>query len=582
MNRVINWLKQYDTPVSTVGFAVFRITFSMFLLVLISSIYYNRPIIFNTIPYIALNPFPAKLFLSIWALVVLSLMIGWQTRTVAIINYLFVVIAAFTFSNSGCGSFNDDLMRIGSFLLIIMPAKQSYSIDHVLHSIKYGQRPSNQTSYWNYLAALFVSLGLMYWASSLTKIYSPMWNKGLGLWIPSVMPHNKWHGLTFYLNWKWAHITANYLTMAWEFGLIFALFFKKIRPYAAWIGVIFHMVLASIFPFPLLCFGPIPFYLLFVNDTFWQKIKPKHIQITINPNIQKQRALARLILGLNSTTTILNHNQFNININQSEYNSGWLAAKAAFQTSWFGKIIAFFIGFELVRLFIDFILEDVITLQTQEQTPQPIISEKIRYGMLGIFCFGLLSVQTFYSSYHFYSRIKGGVTVNELKKFYAIRKDISDYSLKPSNLFRTLFGLNARGVFLDHSLSGSKTVFAVVQKQVNGDTLWLPFFNAKGYCMNMNMNLAWSKYTFNSVCSGTIPNPQELEKALWFWANINNIKTDSLDFAILKRTYYFPSTYQKDYHQQLINQSWVPEGNVTWRKGKYTYTPLDSIQPTVN
>ncbi|MFN3446568.1 MAG: hypothetical protein ACK44D_12570, partial [Bacteroidia bacterium] len=89
MNRVINWLKQYDTPVSTGGFAVFRITLSLFLLVLISSIYYYRPIIFNTIPHIAPNPFPAKLFLSMWALVVLGLMIGWQTRVVAVINYLF-------------------------------------------------------------------------------------------------------------------------------------------------------------------------------------------------------------------------------------------------------------------------------------------------------------------------------------------------------------------------------------------------------------------------------------------------------------------------------------------------------------
>jgi len=577
MNRIINWLKKYDFPVSTVGFAFFRITFSLFLLVLISSIYYYRPIIFNAIPHIALNPFPAKLFLSIWALVVFILMIGWQTRIVAIINYLFVVITAFTFSNSGCGSFNDDLMRIGSFLLIIMPAKQSYSIDHVLHTIKYGQRPSTQTSYWNYLAALFVSLGLMYWASSLTKIYSPMWNKGLGLWIPSVMPHNKWHDLTFYLNWKWAHIIANYLTMAWEFGLIFALFFKKIRHYAAWIGVFFHLIIASIFPFPLLCFGPIPFYLLFINDKFWQKFKMSSVEITINPNNPKQNALARLISGLNNHTVVHHHTLKNIIINQTEYVNNWLAASAVLKSSLGGKLIALFLHFELFRLIIDFILEEVIKLQNPEQSPQPIISEKIRYWVLGIFCFGLLSVQTFYSSYHFYSRIKGGVTTVELKKFYAVRKDISDYSLKPSNLFRTLFGLNARGVFIDHSLSGSKTVFAVVQKQANGDTLWLPFFNATGYCMNMNMNLAWSKYTFNSVCSGTIPNPKELEKSIWLWANKNNIKTDSLDFAVLKRNYHFPSTFQKDYHQQLINQSWIPEGNVKWRKGIYTYTPLDSM-----
>jgi hypothetical protein len=577
MNRIINWLKQYDTSVSNRGFAVFRISLSFFLLVLISSIYYYRPLIFNTIPHIAPNPFPAKLFISIWAFVVLGLMIGWQTRIMAVINYLFVVIATFSFSNSGCGSFNDDLLRIGSFLLIIMPAKQSSSIDNVLHTIKYGQRQSHQTSYWNYLAALFVSLGLMYWASSLTKIHSPMWNKGLGLWIPAVMPHNKWHGITFYLNWQWAIKAANYLTVIWEFGLIFALFFKKIRPYAAWIGVIFHLVIAGIFPFPLLCFGPIPFYLLFVNDSFWQKFKPGSVEISINHNNPKQIALARLTLGLNINAIVQHHYHSYIIINQTKYDNNWLAARVLLNFTFLGKVIAFLIRFELVRLLIDFVLEEVIKLQTPEQAPQPIISDKIRYAALGIFCFGLLSVQTFYSSYHFYSRLKGGVTAVELKKFYAVRKDISDYSLKPSNLFRTLFGLNARGVFLDHSLSGEKTVFAVIQKQHNGDTLWLPFFNESGYCMNLNMNLAWSKYTFNSVCSGTIPNPKELEKVLWLWATKNNIKTDSLDFAVLKRTYHFPSTFQKDYHQLLINLPWITEGNVNWRKGIYTYTPLDSL-----
>lgn len=577
MNRILNWLKQYNTPVSTNGFGVFRMAFSLFLLLLIYHVFYFRPLIFNTIPHIAPNPFPAKLFLSIWVVVVSLLLVGWQTKIVALINYIFVVIATFSFSNSGCGSFNDDLLRIGGFLMIIMPVGKSYSVDGIYHTLKYGQRPSNQTTQFYYLAALFVSLGLMYFASSFTKIYSPVWNNGLGLWIPSVMPHNKWHGITFYLNWKWAHIAINYVTIAWEFGLIFALFYKKVRPYAAWIGVFFHLGIAAIFPFPLLSFGPIPFYLLFIGEGFWSKFNPKQIEISINPNLLKHNALARLINGINPNTTILHQHTNYILINQTQYNNNWSAAKVALKHSTIGKFIAPFLRFELIRLFIDFIVEDVIQLQTPNPNYKPFINPKTRYGLLLIFCIGLFSVQTFYSSYHFYSRVKGGVNYTAVKKFYVVRRDISDYSLKPSNLFRTLFGLNARGVFLDHSMLGDKTVFAVTQTKPNGEVVWLPFFDENGYCKSMNINLAWSKYSFNSVSSGTIPNPNELEKALWFWATKNNIKTDSLDFNILRRTYHFPSVYQENYHQTLIKQPWIPEGTATFRKGKFNYLPIDSL-----
>ena len=114
--------------------------------------------------------------------------------------------------------------------------------------------------------------------------------------------------------------------------------------------------------------------------------------------------MARLISGLNNHTVVHHHTLKNIIINQTEYVNNWLAASAVLKSSLVGKLIALFLHFELFRLIIDFILEEVIKLQNPEQSPQPIISEKIRYGVLGIFCFGLLSVQTFYSSYHFYRR----------------------------------------------------------------------------------------------------------------------------------------------------------------------------------
>lgn len=571
-------LQLFDGTASNKSFALFRITFALFLLFFIAHIAYYRPLIFNTIPKLAPNPFPAKLFLSIWAIALFGLLIGWQTRIAALINYLLVVIATFSFSNSGSGSFNDDLLRIGSFILMIMPVHKIWSVDAVIYTLRYGLRPSSQTSKVYYLAAVFMSLGLMYWASSLTKLYSPMWSKGLGLWIPAVMPYNKWHGIDFYLDMKWPMIAANYFTVCWEFLFIFALFSLRWRNYFMVAGVVFHLVIASIFPFPLLCFGPIPFYLLFVSDGFWHRFKSKPIHIVIDGKNTHHVLFSRLLHGLRVSVDVVETTDKLILVNHQSFATNWDAAQFGLnQSGLIGKFLALALKLEPARLLAVLAADQFIEVQQVKQRPVSLFSQAFKRQLLFVFCFVLFCVQAFYSTYHLVSRINGGVTVEGLKKYYHIRKDITDFSLKPSNLFRTLFGLNARGVFLDHSNMGTKTVFAITYTDKNGHKTWLPYFNEKGYCLAMNMNLAWSKYSFNSVCSGTIPNPMELEKTLWFWADHQHVQLDSLDLQVVKRTYQFPEQFEYEYHKKLITQPWIPEGVIKWRKGVFTYHPVDSL-----
>lgn len=578
MDRIANWLKQYDTPVNNKSFALFRITFALFLLVFIDHITFYRPLIFNTIPKLAMNPFPAKLFISIWALSVAALLLGVFTRTAAVINYLIVVVTTFTFSNSGSGSFNDDLLRIGSFLLIFMPVSKQLSIDALISQVRFGTKPSVYTSRLHYTGAIFISLGLLYWASSITKLFSPMWQSGLGLWIPAVMPYNKWHSFTFYLNMKWLLVSLNYLTVIWEFLFPFVLLSKRWSAWFAIIGVAFHLCIALIFPFPLLCFGPIPFYLLFIGNKFWKQ-RGTPATMAIQEGHKRQLVLSRLAQGLNPQLQVEFHQSAIITINQNHYTSNWEAAHVLLRQSLGGQIIRLPLATGIGRILATYVCDDLIQVSSKPIVPLTILPYAFKRQALAIFCTLLLGVQTFYSAYHLHSRLNGGFTMEGMLKYYHIRKDINDFSLKPSNLFRTLFGLNARGVFLDHSNRGTKTVFAIVHRSADGRTRWLPFFNEKGYCLNQNMNLAWSKYTFNSVCCGTIPNPHELEKTLWFWAQKGRINLDSLDLYVVKRTYTFPEHFVPDYHQQLISLPWQEEGTVHYRKGVFSYTPADSLTP---
>src|SRR3954471_21462285 len=100
MNRFSQWLLRQEYQQSAKSFAAFRIALCLFLLVFIWHVTYYRPLIFNTIPNLVYNPFPAKLFLVLWSCCVVFLLAGWQTRVVSIINYLFVIIVTFLFSNT--------------------------------------------------------------------------------------------------------------------------------------------------------------------------------------------------------------------------------------------------------------------------------------------------------------------------------------------------------------------------------------------------------------------------------------------------------------------------------------------------
>jgi uncharacterized membrane protein YphA (DoxX/SURF4 family) len=582
-NRLFTKLIGTDRAVSANGFALFRISFACFMAIFIGNVYYFKPLVFNSFITIGPNPFPARLFLAIWFSASLSILIGWQTRIAAWINYLCVVLAAYIFSNNGCGAFNDDLLRIGSFILIIFPTHKNYSIDAILHTIKYGQNYPNSTSRYNYLVAVFISLGLMYWASSITKLVSPIWQKGLGLWTPAVVPQNKWNDIDLLLNQEWLMIGVNYLTIIWEFLFIAAVFNRSLRPYFAWVGIFFHLSIAAIFPFWLLCFGPLPFYFLLFYDKIGSKSTLKaQLCISYNSNSSRQTLFVRFVQALNTNIKLNPIAVGRLHVNNNHFNSNWDAALHLLDKHWYGPLLSWTFKIKFGQLLYIFIADDVLKIN-QTTSTQEFLAPKFKQTALIYFSVLLLFVQVFYSTYHLVKNkeeeIKG---IDLTEKKYRPRKNISDASLKPANLFRTLLGINARGVFLDHSSIGNKPVFAITYQTADGQEHWLPHFTPEGYCLSYNMNQMWSQYSFNSVCSGTIPNPIGLQQVIAFWAQKNQQSLDSMDFTVLKRVYTFPTKFKKNYLNEQKKLPWTPEGIVKWRKGKFCYMPFDSLQNTQN
>src|SRR6478609_7961881 len=122
MLKLIAYFKRFDYPVSTHSFGFFRILYAAYNLGLVFQLYLNWPLYFDHITPINISFFPAKLLLMLWGVANLFLVTGTFTRFAALVNYALVVLMAAYFTNIKIGTFNDDLLRIGGFLLIFLPA----------------------------------------------------------------------------------------------------------------------------------------------------------------------------------------------------------------------------------------------------------------------------------------------------------------------------------------------------------------------------------------------------------------------------------------------------------------------------
>lgn len=574
MEAIANWLTRKEDIVSAKSFAAFRVLFSLLLLAYLKHLYFYYPLVFNNIPNIVYNPFPPKLFIAIWLVNVLLLLFGCFTKVSSIINYLFVVLATFLFSNSGTGSFNDDLLRIGSLLLIFMPVSRHYSLDALYKAVRYGITKPAPTSSLYYVAAIFISLGLMYFGAGICKVVSPLWLNGLGVWTPLVMPYNHWNTLDGWVDNVFIMKTLNYCTIVWEVTFVFVLFTKRIKYLFAITGVLFHLALAIIFPFPLLCFGPLPFYALFIPSSFWQNIKTKTTSVSFTPNNVKQQFFVRVYQSIFPQTILSEQHQNLMKINGLAFANNWQASIAALQQSYIGKLFGWILSLGFVKRVLDFLVEEVVRMDNYP--PKPFISRYFKRYALLIFVLMLGCVQILYSAYRLRIPNKANAQKQMKEDTFYIRKSIYDGSLRPKSLFRTFFGINGRGVFLDRSFVGSKSVFAIAQVNKQNDTIWLPFFDEKGLAQEMNLNMAWAKYSFNSVCAGTAPNPAEIEKVIWHWLKKNNLLNKNHQFVVYKRTYVYPKAFEKGYLQKMSDLSWELLAEVSWSNGRSIYRKLSS------
>ncbi|MFA6262195.1 MAG: HTTM domain-containing protein [Bacteroidia bacterium] len=571
-DRFFQFITRFNKPVSTHTFSAFRIFFSIHILIIIANFYQLHPLVFDSVPDIGRNSFPAKLFIVLWTIAVGMLLVGFYTRIAAILNYVFVVLATILFINASVGSFNDDLLRIGSLLCIFMPVSRSFSCDALIDKLTNIIPRKPQTQQLNYILFLFLSLGLMYTASAFTKLVSPMWLKGLGLWIPLNIPHNKWNALpNLIINQEGLMMVVNYLVIIWELVFLFLLFKPR---YHGWIivpGILFHLGIAVFFPFPLICTGPLAFYLLFLNDQFWNAISKR-----LKSRVQSELIYSRSDIGSIRLARLMLAFDF-----RERYAVKWIdgrAQESSFNTTcnalhayWLYRPLLFIIQLKPVRL----ILRSVFRLYFSGawvQSGNGLLNYAFHKTLLVYFTLFCLTMQLGVSTYHVYHRIKHRVFNEDNRKAHDMHGNF-DISTKPGMLVRIFLGINGRGLFLDHDSKGLKTTYALTRFDDKGNEYWMPMMSERGYVgSDLNMNLVWAKTTFQLIAFGTQPADSiGLKKLTRFWALKQKTPLDSLHFKVYKKTYTYPTAFEKDYYLKLESLPWLEEGEIWWQNGKFSY-----------
>lgn len=576
MLKLLAFFKRFDYPVSTHSFGLFRILYAAYNLGLIFQLSQNWPLYFDHIAPASLSFFPVKLCLLLWFIANFLLITGTFTRFAAMANYVFVVLMASYFTNIKIASFNDDLLRIGGFLLIFLPAGKSFSIDAIINRFD-RKEPKKNTSYLYYLLSIMVSLGLLYFASGVSKLFSPMWQKGIGLWIPAVIPSYKWNTFSFWVDEQWFMYTLNYLVIVFELLFVWLIFSKRLHPILAMIGIGFHIGIAMLFPFYYISFGPIFYYSLLIPDTWWKKLKQKilvnnPVRIVYNPTVPKQVHAVQLLRAFNYRNTyvfIENDHQEHIVFGPR---SGWAGFLLAMEKSFLLFPLYMLLSLRNLQYFAEYVSEFWLP-QHFSTSEMPASTLRFKRFVFFVFIAGLCWVQLLSIGYHTYTALKADTA--KRARYLQQRIALQDFSTKPSNLARTFFGINSRGVFLDHAFTGSKTVFALAR--ITGDTTeeWLPIFNKDGYCVGDNIGFRWHKLSFKYFGrTQTQPDTLGFQKYTLLWAKKRQVSLKNMDIRVYRRIYPCPTAYETSYLSKMLALPWDTVGVIHWRDSVFTYENL--------
>lgn len=260
----------YEKQVDGTGLAVFRAAFCVVLLAEVSQLLRYYPLIYDVVPGVQAYPFGFRAALLVWLGVLTMLALGLWTRPAAALNYVLCLTLLPVFNKYTYDI--DYTFLFLSLLLVFLPVGRVWSLDRYLRNRSGRARYPRTVSQLSYFAPVVLGLGYAYLSSALFKFGSPMWLRGLGLWLPASLPHNVLGNYSWLLNQRWLVTGLSYLTLGFELVFVFVATRKDVRPWLLLIGVGLHLGIGLIFPIPLFAAGYCALYTLLVPHAWWRRL----------------------------------------------------------------------------------------------------------------------------------------------------------------------------------------------------------------------------------------------------------------------------------------------------------------------
>lgn len=572
IDRITLTLDVNERPRLLYSLGLFRILFFSHIL---CSIYYTqvyKGLIFDSIAGITKNPFPFNTFLSIWGISAFLMLIGLGTRVASILNYVCVVIAYELFWRSGVLSYYNDLLLIGGFLCIFLPVSKAFSFDAPINRTISGDTKPAYTSQLVYTSFIILTMGLMYFGSGLTKVVSPIWQQGLGLWIPMSMPFFKWNTLPGSLvDFEWLLKTVNYITIAWEILFMAMLLNKRTRAVAILSGIVFHLGIGLFFHFPMEALGTLVFYALFVPDSWWTAFSKRLAalnKITVmvpenNPTAQRSWAFLMSIDYRKRFVLVDSHTPQSVT----------LSSPAVFfkllNTYWFYRPLGWILQSGAYRGILQFVKQALSPLAVNK--PAQILSYSFKRSMLIHFVLFLSLIQCYLSARHVVRKL----TSKPVNYAAVTNNTMPPKTLNPTWLTRSLFGINGRGLFLDNALAITRTVYSISYTDLKTKrNVFFPFANAKGYVVNdMHFDATSTRPYAHYLQKGNDLSPEGLEKVLRYWFSKNHSSLADIQFTVLSRTYVSPKQFEHGYWRKMEALPWDTAGTAKFENDTFRYVP---------
>ncbi len=507
----------YNKKIDGRGLSIFRIAFTIILFFEVFQLFYFRHLIFDVIPYIESYEIAVYPIFIFWFLALLFLLLGFFTKTAAIINYLLTVILLGTTSSYEYHMFYSYLTV--SFLFIFLPISKNFSVDRFIAFGGSSAKPQ-KVSILCYYLPVFIGVGFVYVDSIFFKLTSSLWMNGLGMWKPASMPQSAFMNITPLLNFKYLILALGYLTFLFETIFIFTFWRKSWRVYLLIIGIGLHLGILICFPITFFALGVSSIYLLMVPVKFWKIIFDSKVVRLIS------NRLNLFLIYLFESSKIFTDLLFK---KDYRYNSGIIVIrnKVYKKLSFYGIIIIS--GIQLIVSF-----NSPLWKNTRE----------------------LLMVE---------DHIVIKKTENAIKLMTSVTRDF--------------LGITNHGVFMNSHFENYNHSIAVVYKPENGEDVWLPLTNEKGTPSNYLFGPIWIKWTFraNNPNIDQEVLKESIRDFTAFWAHKEEVDLDNATFSIKVKKNRVPHEWEKDFLNNQLSNPWIEAGFVTWKNEEF-YPNIKEIE----